>query len=173
GKRKTEEIRQKAELAVRLHEEVYGLSAWTVFWNEAVAERLGLNATDHKCLDLILKAKAINSDESMTPSELAKVTRLTTGAVTGVLDRLERAGFIAREHDPEDRRRIIIRPTLERIKEEVAPISTWIHEAFAEQCTRYSEDELRLLIGFAQDCQALMRSATEQLRTLDSPQPAV
>ena len=57
--------------------------------HEAVAARLGLNATDLRSLDLI------GSEPEMTPSRLAELTGLTTGAVTGILDRLERSWFRA------------------------------------------------------------------------------
>ena len=79
------------------------LSAATIMFHQAIADRLGLNPTDHKCLDL-LASKGL-----MTAGELAEMTGLTTGAITGVIDRLEAAGFAAREDDPNDRRRVILR----------------------------------------------------------------
>ncbi len=63
------------------------LSAATIMFHQAIADRLGLNPTDHKCLDL-LASKGL-----MTAGELAEMTGLTTGAITGVIDRLEAAGF--------------------------------------------------------------------------------
>src|SRR6516165_10656801 len=79
------------------------LSAATIMFHQAVADRLGLNPTDHKCIDL-LALKGL-----MTAGELADATGLTTGAITGVIDRLEGAGFVRREEDPNDRRRVILR----------------------------------------------------------------
>lgn len=79
----------------------------TVLFHHAVAERLGLGPTDHKCLDLLLDRGA------MTGSQLAAVTGLTSGAVTGVVARLERAGRVRREPDPTDGRKQVLRPVPE------------------------------------------------------------
>jgi DNA-binding MarR family transcriptional regulator len=61
-------------------------SAWTLLCHDTIASRLGLNTTDHKCLELIVRGAKLR--EPVTPGQLAKETYLTTGAVTGVLDRL-------------------------------------------------------------------------------------
>ena len=82
-----------------------------VLFHQAVAERLGLGPTDHKCLDLLRERGA------MTGSDLAAITDLTTGAITGVVARLERAGYLRREPDPHDRRQQILSPVLERMRD--------------------------------------------------------
>lgn len=76
-----------------------------VLFHHAVAERLGLGSTDHKCLDLLRERGAI------TGSELAAITGLTSGAITGVVARLERAGYLRREPDPHDGRQQILHPS--------------------------------------------------------------
>jgi DNA-binding MarR family transcriptional regulator len=68
----------------------------------AIAERLGLGPSDHKCLDLVRERGPV------TAAELATLTGLTTGAITGVVARLLRAGFVAREPDPHDGRKQIL-----------------------------------------------------------------
>ena len=75
-----------------------------VLLHHALAEGLGLGPTDHKCLDLIRERGP------MTGSELAGVTGLTTGAITGVVARLEAAGFLHRTPDPADGRKQILSP---------------------------------------------------------------
>ena len=87
------------------------LVARALVFHEAVAERLGVNATDLKCLEL-----AVGEDE-ITPTRLAELTGLTSGAITGVLDRLERRGIVRRAADPDDRRRVVVRVDPERAKE--------------------------------------------------------
>ncbi len=82
-----------------------------VLFHQAVADRLGLGPTDHKCLDLLRERGA------MTGSELAAITALTSGAITGVVARLERAGYLRREPDPHDRRQQILSPVLERMRD--------------------------------------------------------
>jgi DNA-binding MarR family transcriptional regulator len=94
-------------------------STAVVLFHHAAAERLGLGPTDHKCLDLLRERGA------MTGSELAAVTGLTTGAITGVVVRLERAGYLRREPDPNDGRKQILHPARERmgdLKGVLAPI---------------------------------------------------
>jgi DNA-binding MarR family transcriptional regulator len=86
-------------------------STATVLLHHAIAERLGLGPTDHKCLDLLLDRGP------MTGSQLAAITGLTTGAITGVVARLERTGFVRREPDPRDRRKQIVMPVPARIRE--------------------------------------------------------
>ena len=83
----------------------------TVLFHHAVAERLGLGPTDHKCLDLLRERRA------MTGSDLAAITDLTSGAITGVVARLERAGYLCREPDPHDGRQQILHPVLERMQD--------------------------------------------------------
>jgi DNA-binding MarR family transcriptional regulator len=86
-------------------------STATVLFHHAMAERLGLGPSDHKCLDLLLQ------HEHMTGSRLAAMTGLTTGAVTGVVNRLEQSGYVRRSPDPADGRRQLLQPVPERIAE--------------------------------------------------------
>lgn len=83
----------------------------TVLFHHAVAERLGLGPWDHKCLDLLRERG------TMTGSHLAAITDLTSGAITGVVARLERAGYVRREPDPHDRRQQILSPVPERMRD--------------------------------------------------------
>lgn len=80
-----------------------------VLFHHAVAERLRLGPTDHKCLDLLRER------ETMSASELAAITGLTSGAITGVVARLEQAGYLHRESDPNDGRRQILYPAQKRM----------------------------------------------------------
>jgi DNA-binding MarR family transcriptional regulator len=79
------------------------LSQATVLFHAQVAEHVGLSATDHKCLDL-----AVQAERPLTAGQIADLSGLSTGAVTGVIDRLERAGFVRRVRDPHDRRKVLV-----------------------------------------------------------------
>src|SRR5580704_7622796 len=83
-------------------------STAVVLFHHAVAERLGLGPTDHKCLDLLRERGA------MVGSDLGAITGLTSGAITGVVARLERAGYLRREPDPRDGRKQILHVAMER-----------------------------------------------------------
>src|SRR5258708_11652629 len=82
---------------------------------QPAAARIGINATDLNCLNIL------SFGGEMTAGELARATRLTTASITGVADRLEEAGFARRGRDPRDRRRVGIRLALEPALSEVAP----------------------------------------------------
>src|SRR5713101_2958231 len=83
-------------------------STAVVLFHHAVAERLGVGPTDHKCLDLLRERGA------MAGSDLCAITGLTSGAITGVVARLERAGYLRREADPHDGRKQVLHLALER-----------------------------------------------------------
>jgi DNA-binding MarR family transcriptional regulator len=98
----------------KLAEEIVGRlarqhSTAVVLFHHAVAERLGLGPTDHKCLDLL------SERGPMAGSALSAITGLTSGAITGVIARLEQAGYLRREPDPHDGRKQILHLALERL----------------------------------------------------------
>ncbi len=86
-------------------------STAVVLFHHAVAERLGLGPTDHKCFD-VLRERG-----ETTGSELAAITGLTSGAITGVVARLERAGYLRREPDPHDGRKQLLHPEPQRVRD--------------------------------------------------------
>ncbi|WP_433086689.1 MarR family winged helix-turn-helix transcriptional regulator [Dactylosporangium sp. CA-052675] len=75
--------------------------------DQRAADRLGLNRTDMRCLELLFGPAA----QPLSPGELAAAAGMTTGGVTTAIDRLERAGYVTRERDAGDRRRVTVRPT--------------------------------------------------------------
>jgi len=116
------------------------MSTETIMFHQAVADVLGLNITDHKGLDLIYRCGP------RPAGRRAELTGLTTGAVTGIIDRLEKAGYVRRVNDPKDRRITIIEPTrnkkLERKLEAIfTPISIRMHKLLSS----YSDNELAFL----------------------------
>ena len=79
------------------------LSTVMVLFHSRIAEQMGLSGTDHKCLELVLRA-----EEPITAGRIAQLSGLSTGAVTGVIDRLEQRGFVRRVRDPHDRRKVLV-----------------------------------------------------------------
>jgi len=110
-----------SEAAVKLTQEIVGRmvsrhSSAAVLFHHAVAERLGLGPSDLNCLHLLHERGA------MSGSDLVEITGLTSGAITGVVARLERGGFLRREPDPHDGRKQVLTPVQERVQD--------IHEVF-------------------------------------------
>ena len=117
------------------------MSTKTIMFHQAVADTLGLNVTDHKCLDLIRQYGA------MPAGKLAELTGLTTAAVTGILDRLEQAGFVRRANDPKDRRRTIVELTgNKKLEKKVEAIFIPFHQRMRKRLASYSDSELAFLL---------------------------
>jgi len=128
-------------------------STAVVLFNHAVAEQLGLGPTDHKCLDLLCERGA------MTGSELAAITGLTTGAVTGVVARLERAGYLERAPDPHDRRKQILSVVLDEF-DRVGEVFGPLHRDLARLLEGFDAHQLVAIADFLEgsaDC--LLRHA--------------
>ena len=131
--------------AIRRH------STATVLFHAATAERLGLNPTDHKAADLLLQRGPL------TAGELARLTGLTTGAVTGIIDRLEAAGWVRRERDRRDRRRVIVAPALRGARlREVERVFEPIRRAVDHILARYTDAQLAILLDFLEQTRELV-----------------
>lgn len=117
----------------------YGINA--VLFRNAVGRKLGLNITDSECLSL-LGTKGIS-----TPTELARYTGLTSGSTTAMLDRLEKAGFITRRHNPNDRRGILIEIN-RAAAVTTAPLVAGVQKAHKELIAGYSAPELDTILDF-------------------------
>jgi len=150
-------VSARTELVERLLLAGRALSAATILFHQAVADRLGLNPTDHKCADFLW------TRGPMTAGELAGLTGLTTGAITGVIDRLERGGFVRRADDPGDRRRVVVRAVPKRLRE-IGRLFEDLAARMAELSARYTDAELAVILDFmGQSCDGL-RAATLKLR---------
>lgn len=134
-------MNKREEIIQAVIEKRREMSTETIMFHQAVADILGLHITDHKCLDLIHHYGA------MPAGRLAELTGLTTGAVTGIIDRLEEAGYVRRTDDPKDRRRIIVEPTKNKKWErKIEAIFIPLHERMHKLLSSYSESELVFLL---------------------------
>ena len=127
------------ELVLDLRQFVIGL----LVANLEAAEAVGLNPSDLGCLCLLLL-------HGPSPAgRLAELTGLTTGAITGVIDRLERAGFAQRVPDPSDRRKVIVKPDEAKVEQELLPRFTQLNSATKPAFYKsYNEDELAAIRNF-------------------------
>src|ERR1700723_3106069 len=93
---------ERAELAAAFGAAIRKSGSLMQLMNQAAADRIGINATDLNCLNIL------SFSGQMTAGELARATGLTTASITGVIDRLGQSGFLRRERDAGDRRRVLV-----------------------------------------------------------------
>jgi DNA-binding MarR family transcriptional regulator len=123
--------------------------------SHAAAARLGLQAIDQQCVGLLHQAGG------MTVGRLAQMAGLTASSITGVVDRLERAGMVRRESDPQDRRRVLVVPV-------AAPEARAVFAPMAEQMAKlqadYTVEELELIAGYMERAVEIMHHVAASLR---------
>ena len=146
---------KRRELLKRFSDLGRRMSTQTVFLHQAIAQSFGLNATDTKCVDLILSHPV----GSVTAGQLSAMTGLTTGAITHILDRLEKRQIIERVRDTRDRRRIFIRVNPQSL-EPLMPQYEAIGKAFTDLVDQYSDEELQLICDYMEKASAV---ANQQL----------
>lgn len=134
------ELDRAATIAALNDEAGRKVSTAIILYQLAIADRLGLSMTDLVCGEILSRTGAI------TAGELAELIGLTTGAITGVVDRLEKAGFVRRVNDPNDRRRVILEPISERFDQMSGNPYDALEKRFNELYGEYSDAELGLLL---------------------------
>ena len=148
----------RLELIAGVQSAMRRFSDEVVLYEAAVAERLGMHATDLQYLGFV------EAYGPTTAGHLAELGGLTTGAVTGVIDRLEKKGYVRRESDPADRRKVVIRVVAgagERVEALFQPMLPSTEQLWE----RYSDDELALILDFADRAQPLLQEGTAWLRS--------
>jgi|SRR5579859_206383 len=148
----------RAELEVAFATAMRRTGSLMQLTGQAAADRIGINATDLNCLNIL------SFGGRMTAGELARATGLTTASITGVVDRLEEAGFVSRERDPHDRRRVVVTLVLDRAMREVASVFLPLMRDWREMSARYSDDELRLIVDFYSRMEQVFRTHLIRLR---------
>jgi DNA-binding MarR family transcriptional regulator len=111
-----------------------------VLYSQAAAERLGVNSTDLECMGYLVAGP-------MNAGALSQATGLTTGAITGVIDRLERAGYARRDRDLGDRRKVLVSLT-PLAAERAEPVFAPMEQAVAQVLADYDDAQLALLLTF-------------------------
>jgi len=150
---------KREEIIEAINNKFREMSTETIMFHQAIANVLGLHITDHKCLDLIYRFGA------MPAGRLAELTGLTTGAVTGIIDRLEKAGYVRRTNDPKDRRRTIVEPTRNRkLERKIEGIFMPLHERMHKLLSSYSDSELAFLLDVVTKSTELTREESKKLR---------
>jgi DNA-binding MarR family transcriptional regulator len=148
--------RGRRRLTASIKQSLRALSIQLSLLNHQVGARLGLNDVDLDCLDLIAR------HGPLSPSTLAQRAGLHPATVTGVLDRLERGGWVARERDPSDRRAVVVRAVRNR-NPELMRLYAGMNSSMNEICAGYADAELEVLADFLRRTADAGRSATDKL----------
>lgn len=147
--------------AEQAHAQMDHLLALGVVAQHDVAQRLGLNVTDLTCLGFILEAEA--AKEPLTAGDLAQRANLTTGAITGVINRLERAGYAHRHSDPGDRRRVrVVADTTAATR--LYDVYEGNYRRIAALFAQYSPEEIAVLSDWLTRATDIMRASLEEVR---------
>jgi|SRR5215510_5740293 len=116
-------------------------SRLSIIFRELVANRFGISVTDSECMDFLMERG------SATAGDLAKITGLTTGAITGTIRRLKKAGLVTAKSDPSDKRRVIVRPIMKKVRAGIqlyASFGNSLNELYAQ----YTLDQLKFVADY-------------------------
>jgi DNA-binding MarR family transcriptional regulator len=134
------------------------LGTVSVFLHQAIASKLGLNVTDTRCFELMSRY----SQETFTAGHLARATGLTTGAITGILDRLEKAGLVQRFRNPSDRRKVFVRPRPAALQR-VGHLYEGLAAASMKLASSLSTKELQVINDYLELLVQILRAQTGKL----------
>lgn len=128
-----------------------------IMMHEAIAKKAGLSGTDHKYLGLIIQK------ETMTAGEISKITGLTTGSVTGLIDRFEKKKLVKREYHKEDRRKVIIVPNVPKIMKLFGNVFEEIQIKMTALMETFNDSEIKIIEKYLTGCIEIMQEITKKL----------
>lgn len=146
-------------VADRLGAAVQGYQAAVDDFDREVARLLGINATDARCLEILIQEAA-----GVTPRELADRLGLTTGSATTMLDRLEKVGYVTRSAHPSDRRKLLVHATATARTRAFELIGPLVDDGRRTLLSRYSGAQLELITEFLTRATELQREHVARLR---------
>ncbi|UUC44117.1 MarR family winged helix-turn-helix transcriptional regulator [Flavobacterium cerinum] len=144
-------IIQKFRIASRKYSDA------SIFMHEAIARKAGLTGSDHKYLGVILQ------HDRLTAGDISKLTRLTGGAVTGLIDRLEKKKLLKREFTKDDRRKVIIVPNMENSMKLLQPIFSELQQKTTDLLATFSEKEIQIIERYFTEATSIMNETTNNL----------
>ncbi|TSJ42099.1 MarR family winged helix-turn-helix transcriptional regulator [Fluviicola chungangensis] len=130
----------------------------SILMHEAISSSIGLAGTDHKYLGLIIKKK------ELTAGEISEITGLSTGAVTGLIDRLEKRKLLKRKSDKNDRRKVLIVPDVQKAMELLEPVFTILQKRTRELTSSFSEAEINAIERYFTAATEIMKDITQNLK---------
>jgi DNA-binding MarR family transcriptional regulator len=148
---------RRADLLERLMMAGRVQSEATVMFHAIVAAKQGLTATEEKALDLL------DRSGPLTAGDLARRTGLAPASVTGLIDRLERKGFVRRIPNPSDRRSVLVEVETERVFASMAPLFAGWVRSLEELFARYTDEQLETILHFLTEVARRQRQAAIDL----------
>jgi DNA-binding MarR family transcriptional regulator len=130
----------------------------SILMHEAISRKAGLSGTDHKYLGLLIEKGP------MTAGELSQRTGLTGGAITGLIDRLEKKKLAKREFDKEDRRKVFIVANEANTMKLLTPLFKDLQQRTARLLASYSNTELEIIKKYMQEATDVMTEVLENLK---------
>jgi DNA-binding MarR family transcriptional regulator len=125
--------------------------------HEAIAGKAGLSGTDHKHLGFLIERG------EMTAGELANLTGLTTGAVTGLIDRFEKKKLVKRQFAADDRRKVMIVPNTAKIMALFAPLYKEFRARTEKLIASFSDKEIQVIETYLSKGIEIMNATTNKL----------
>lgn len=159
----TPEMGREALLA-QLMRELRLMSSFDALFSHAVAERVGVHATDIETMDLL------NTLGTMTAGELSERTGLTSGATTRLIDRLVRKGYVRRKADESDRRRVLIEPIYENL-DEIEQLYGPMAEGMTGVMSAFTDSQLAVIVDFVRRSNAHVAEVNAALRAQATEEP--
>ena len=137
-------------------------STSVVLFQESIAAKLGLNATDYRCLEVILRKGA------MPAKTLAEELRLTTGAITGIVDHLEKAGYVERRENLKDRRSVIISPLVSEngVEKKLGKAMAAYRDSMSRLFAKYNKEQIATIVDFLNEFIKILRSQRSRSRDI-------
>lgn len=151
NKNNPNDIIQQFRIASRMYSDA------SILMHEAIARKAGLTGSDHKYLGLILQHK------QLTAGDISKLTGLTGGAVTGLIDRLEKKELLKRHFPKDDRRKVIIIPNMDNSMKLLQPIFSGLQQKTTDLLTTFSEKEIQIIERYFTEATVIMNETTNNL----------
>lgn len=147
----------KATLIEEVATQLGVMSTHAVVRSQLIADRLNISVTDLESLEVIAR------EGKLTAGRLAQHMGLTTGAITGLVDRLARAGYVVRAPDPADRRKVLIELNLKEVSRAVFPLYAGLSSAVLEYLGTLTVEQLRIIASFLNAAVSLSDQDLQQL----------